>query len=124
MDGKGIRSRIVYSDKLDLIKKLLGIYNAVEAKHHLTPRAIELLTFCFIFDVNDKDFKQNVMDTGLNINTPENVLTMMSRLKRDGFLIQDPVKNKKYLNPSLTRLKELVDGSDNVGIQLMFQKNT
>ena len=39
---------LTYTDKVDLIQKLLEIYSATTT--HLTQRDIDLLTLCFMYD--------------------------------------------------------------------------
>jgi ABC-type enterochelin transport system permease subunit len=110
-----------YTDKVDLIQKLLEIYSATTT--HLTQRDIDLLTLCFLYDINAKDFKDRVISANLGIKTHQNVTTMFSRLKKKGLVIKHSVKNRKYLNPDLEKLKEAIEMHPNIAIQMMYTKN-
>jgi ABC-type enterochelin transport system permease subunit len=110
-----------YTDKVDLIQKLLEIYSATTT--HLTQRDIDLLTLCFLYNINDKKFKDKVISANLGIKTHQNVTTMFSRLKKKGLVIKHPVKNRKDLNPDLEKLKEAVDTFPNIAVQMMYTKN-
>ena len=110
-----------YTDKVDLIQKLLEIYSATTT--HLTQRDIDLLTLCFLYNINDKKFKDKVISANLGIKTHQNVTTMFSRLKKKGLVVKHPVKNRKDLNPDLEKLKEAVDTFPNIAVQMMYTKN-
>ena len=110
-----------YNDKVDLIQKLLEIYSATTT--HLTQRDIDLLTLCFLYDINAKDFKDRVISANLGIKTHQNVTTMFSRLKKKGLVIKHSVKNRKDLNPDLEKLKEAIEMHPNIAIQMMYTKN-
>ena len=110
-----------YTDKVDLIQKLLEIYSATTT--HLTQRDIDLLTLCFLYNINSKDFKDKVISANLGIKTHQNVTTMFSRLKKKGLVIKHPVKNRKDLNPDLEKLKIAVDDYPNIAVQMLYTKN-
>tara|TARA_R100000734_G_C3319220_1_gene114670 strand:- start:8515 stop:8895 length:381 start_codon:yes stop_codon:yes gene_type:complete len=110
-----------YSDKVDLIQKLLEIYSATTI--HMTKRDIDLLTLCFLYDINSKDFKNKVISANLGIKTHQNVTTMISRLKKKELILLHPKKNRKLLNPDLEKLKESIKDYDNIAVQMLYMKD-
>jgi|32_taG_2_1085360.scaffolds.fasta_scaffold04774_2 hypothetical protein len=112
---------LTYTDKVDLIQKLLEIYSATTT--HLTQRDIDLLTLCFMYDLNSKSFKDKVISANLGVKTHQNVTTMFSRLKKKGLVIKHPVKNRKDLNSDLQKLKETIEQYPNIAIQMLYTSN-
>jgi hypothetical protein len=95
-----------YSDKVDLIQKLLQLYSATTV--YLTKRDIDILTLCFLYDMNSKNFKDIAIKADVGIKTHQNVTTMFSRLKKKNLVIKHPVKNRKDFNEDLAKIKETV----------------
>jgi hypothetical protein len=112
--------RINYSDKIKLVKTLLGIYSVT--KEHLTPRDIDAMTMCILGDMNSDSFIDDVL-AELNANSRENVNTMMSRLKKKGLIDKHPVKNKKILSSNMEVIKNLTTSGSNIGLQLLFSRD-
>lgn len=110
--------RYKYEDQVDLIHKLLNVYSIMTSK--LTPREIDLLTCCFLYDINDPDFKTKVINSKMGYNNDDHFYTGMSRLAAKGYIEKDSVLNKKYLNGGLKSLKTFMNSSNNLAIQLLF----
>lgn len=112
-----------YSDKIDLVQKSLEIYKLIEGCE-MTQRDKDILTMCFIFDINSQDFNDKVIAANIGIKSVQNITTMKHRLKKKGFIEQDKVKMKlKHLVPGLQNLKNAVMTNDTINFQLMFSKS-
>ncbi len=109
-----------YSDKVDLIQKLLQLYSATTV--YLTKRDIDILTLCFLYDMNSKNFKDIAIKANVGIKTHQNVTTMFSRLKKKNLVIKHPVKNRKDFNEDLAKIKETVDEYPNIVVQMVYSK--
>jgi len=109
-----------YSDKVDLIQKLLLLYSATTV--YLTKRDIDILTLCFLYDMNSKNFKDIAIKANVGIKTHQNVTTMFSRLKKKNLVIKHPVKNRKDFNEDLTKIKNTVDEYPNIVVQMVYSK--
>jgi len=109
-----------YSDKVDLIQKLLQLYSATTV--YLTKRDIDILTLCFLYDMNSKNFKDIAIKADVGIKTHQNVTTMFSRLKKKNLVIKHPVKNRKDFNEDLAKIKETVDEYPNIVVQMVYSK--
>jgi hypothetical protein len=111
-----------YSDKIDLIQKSLEIYKLLTGVH-LTKRDKDILTMCFLYDINDDDFNEKVTRANIGIESVENINVLKHRMKLKGFLTQDPLKmSKKYLEPGLQNLKNAIMKNENITFNLMYAK--
>jgi Holliday junction resolvasome RuvABC ATP-dependent DNA helicase subunit len=108
---------IQYTDKIDLIKKVLEIYSVSVTS--LTRRDMDILLLCLLYDMNDKKFKNKVISSGIGVNTEQNVATMLSRLKKKG-LIDKNNRGKKVFNTDLSHLKSALDSEHNVAFIMKF----
>ena len=119
--SKGIKLpiNIQFTDKVELVQKFCGIYSTLVK--HLTKRDIDLITMCYLYDINKKDFLQKVVDSKIGINSTQNVTTMLSRLKSKKLIVKDPVKSIKTLSPDLQAFLDLAK-YELIQLELNFKK--
>jgi hypothetical protein len=111
-----------YTDKIDLIQKSLEIYKLLTGAH-LTQRDKDILTMCFLYDINDDDFNEKVTKANIGIDSVENINVLKHRMKLKGFLTQDPLKmSKKYLEPGLQNLKNAVMSNESITFNITYAK--
>ena len=115
---KTLPVQLSYTDKLDLTQKLLKIYSVTV--NNLTKREIDIISLCILFDMNDKGFNRMIIDADMGYNNPAHIYTIIHNLKQKGLVVKDSTKNRKHLNPGLQAIKDLVNSSNEVSIQLCY----
>jgi len=122
MNNPTLPITIPYQDKLELAYMLLHTYS--KTVQNLTPRNIDILAVAIVFDVNDKNFKEILMESNLGFKTDSNVKTEMSRLKKINMIVPHAVYNRKVLHPHIELFKQLVNSkSDEVCLSITFKRN-
>lgn len=112
---------VKYSDKVDLIRKLLDIYSKVKEK--LTKRNTDLLTLCMIYGLNSPEFRKTIVEGKLyGFTNEKHINTELSRLRKRGFVYKDKY-NKQHLGKGLERIEQLVNSKEKqVYLYLQYER--
>ena len=121
MSFNNLPIRLEYSDKIELIQRIITLYSFSISKYKMTKRNIDLLTLCFIYNMNDKSFRQKVINSGIGLNNETQINTELSRLRKANFLYKDVMRNDDHLSPALLKIKELIDSGNKVSITIAYE---
>lgn len=116
---------INYQDKLDLAKRVISIYSALQEtdEQKLTGREQDIMQLAMIYDIGEKDFGKKAIDY-LGFKNMNGVRTVMTRIKAKN-LVQTEYRDGrtvKVLSQNMKLLKKLIDAGPDVDIKISFVK--
>jgi hypothetical protein len=111
--------KIKYSDDIEFVNQLLNIYSTFG--RHLTPMFIDLLTYCILEDMNDKNFKDKIVKTSERFKTKRHIDAKMAILKEEGLIEKHDRAPRWRLTPEFQAFKNMV-GKKNPILSLIFEK--
>jgi len=109
-----------YTDKIEAARKMVTILSSFYV--HLSQRNIDLLTICIVEDMNRKDFKDLVISSGIGFKNKTQINTYLTRLKKKGFIYDDPIKNEKHLGKGAKEIADVINSSGSFGLYIEFNK--
>lgn len=113
---------IPFRDDVELIRNILEVFSVTMALHDktkkLTNRNIDLISLCILYGINNKEIRKIGVDSGI-FNTPEQINTEFSRLKKKGLIQKHAVYNERSLSGGLEYIERLVKNKDK-GIRIVL----